>query len=100
MSEAHAHGDHAHRHEHHHEHGHTHETAHGDGRGKARGGRILTIRSHTGVSGDMNLAGLLRKVESGASAARARELLGAELKAFSEDPEFRNITVVVNVDPQ
>lgn len=44
MSEAHAHGAHAHRHEHHHEHGHTHETAHGDGRGKARGGRILTIR--------------------------------------------------------
>ena len=34
------------------------------------------------------------------SSARARELLGAELKAFSEDPEFRNITVVVNVDPQ
>ena len=32
--------------------------------------------------------------------ARTRELLGAELKAFSEDPEFRNITVVVNVDPQ
>ena len=46
------------------------------------------------------LAGLLLKVESGASSARARELLGAELKAFSEDPEFRNITVVVNVDPQ
>ena len=47
-----------------------------------------------------DLAGLLLKVESGASSARARELLGAELKAFSEDPEFRNITVVVNVDPQ
>ena len=46
------------------------------------------------------LAGLLLKGESGASSARARELLGAELKAFSEDPEFRNITVVVNVDPQ
>ena len=46
------------------------------------------------------LAGLLLKVESGASSARARELLGAELKAFSENPEFRNITVVVNVDPQ
>ena len=45
-------------------------------------------------------AGLLLMVESGASSARARELLGAELKAFSEDPEFRNITVVVNVDPQ
>ena len=43
---------------------------------------------------------VLLKVESGASSARARELLGAELKAFSEDPEFRNITVVVNVDPQ
>lgn len=52
MSEAHAHGDHAHRHEHHHEHGHTHETAHGDGRGKARGGRILTIRSHSDARRD------------------------------------------------
>ena len=46
------------------------------------------------------LAGLLLKIESGASSARARELLGAELKAFSENPAFRAITVVVDVDPQ
>lgn len=46
------------------------------------------------------LAGLLLKIESGASTARARELLGAELKAFSENPAYKAITVVVNVDPQ
>ena len=77
MSEAHAHGDHAHRHEHHHEHGHTHETAHGDGRGKARGGLILTIRSHSGLSGDMFLAGLLRMTELGE--AETDRLLAAVL---------------------
>lgn len=46
------------------------------------------------------LVGLLLKVESGASSARARELLGAELRTFSENPAFKNITVVCNVDPQ
>lgn len=46
------------------------------------------------------LAGLLLKVESGASSARAREVLAAELKAFGEDPAFKTITVVCNVDPQ
>lgn len=46
------------------------------------------------------LVGLLLKIESGASSARARELLAAELKAFSENPAFKTITVVVNVDPQ
>ena len=46
------------------------------------------------------LVGLLLKVESGASSARARELLSAELKAFSENPAYRAITVVVDVDPQ
>lgn len=46
------------------------------------------------------LAGLLLKIESGASSARARELLGAELKTFSENPAYKAITVVVNVDPQ
>ena len=81
MSEAHAHGDHAHRHEHHHEHGHTHETAHGDGRGKARGGRILTIRSHSGLSGDMFLAGLLRMTELGE--AETDRLLAAVLPALA-----------------
>ena len=46
------------------------------------------------------LVGLLLKIESGASSARARELLSAELKAFGENPAFKSITVVVNVDPQ
>ena len=46
------------------------------------------------------LAGLLLKIESGASSARARELLAAELKTFSENPAFKAVTVVVNVDPQ
>ena len=46
------------------------------------------------------LVGLLLKIESGASSARARELLSAELKRFSENPAFRAITVVVDVDPQ
>ena len=46
------------------------------------------------------LVGLLLKIESGASSARARELLSAELKTFAENPAFKSITVVVNVDPQ
>ena len=46
------------------------------------------------------LVGLLLKIESGASSARARELLSAELKTFSENPAFRAIIVVVDVDPQ
>ena len=46
------------------------------------------------------LAGLLLKIESGASSARARELLVSELKRFSENPAWKAITVVVDVDPQ
>lgn len=46
------------------------------------------------------LAGLLLKIESGASTARAREILREELKAFAALPEFRSVTVVCNVDPQ
>ena len=46
------------------------------------------------------LVGLLLKIESGASSARARELLAAELKTFSENPAFKAVTVIVNVDPQ
>ena len=46
------------------------------------------------------LAGLLLKIESGASSAKARSLLAAELKAFAENPEFKTITVICNVDPQ
>ena len=46
------------------------------------------------------LVGLLLKIESGASSARARELLSAELKIFTENPEYRTVAVTVNVDPQ
>lgn len=46
------------------------------------------------------LAGLLLKIESGASSSRARELLAAELKRFSEEPAYKSVTVIVNVDPQ
>lgn len=46
------------------------------------------------------LAGLLLKIESGASSRRARELLAAELAAFARHPEYRTITVVPDVDPQ
>ena len=46
------------------------------------------------------LVGLLLKIESGASSARARELLSAELKIFTENPEYRTVSVTVNVDPQ
>ncbi len=46
------------------------------------------------------LLGLLLKIESGASSARARELLAAELQTFAQHPEYRNITVIPNVDPQ
>ncbi len=46
------------------------------------------------------LLGLLLKIESGASSARAREILGAELQAFGQAPEFKTIAVIPNVDPQ
>lgn len=46
------------------------------------------------------LVGLLLKVESGASFARARELLGAELSRFAAHPDFKTVSVSVNVDPQ
>ena len=46
------------------------------------------------------LVGLLLKIESGASSARAREQLRSELKAFAAHPTFKSITVVVDVDPQ
>lgn len=53
---AHAHGDEPHGHE-----------AHGGhaGRQAGQGGTVLTIRAHSGLSGDMFLAGLLRMTESG-----------------------------------
>lgn len=46
------------------------------------------------------LAGLLLKIESGSSSARARELLGEELAAFAKEAAYKTIIVVVNVDPQ
>ena len=46
------------------------------------------------------IAGLLLKIESGKSFARARELLGGELERFREIPEYKSVVVVVNVDPQ
>lgn len=46
------------------------------------------------------LLSLLLKIESGASFARARELLGAELTRFGALADFKSVTVVVNVDPQ
>ncbi|WP_308773969.1 LarC family nickel insertion protein [uncultured Bilophila sp.] len=59
MSEVHAHGEHGHRHGH----GAHHGESHTEGHDEAGGGRILTIRSHSGLSGDMFLAGLLRMTE-------------------------------------
>ncbi len=47
------------------------------------------------------LVGLLLKIEAGASFARARRILADELTAWSGgESEFRNVTVVVDVDPQ
>ncbi|MEG1699801.1 MAG: primosomal protein N' [Alistipes sp.] len=46
------------------------------------------------------LLGFLLKIESGASSARAREVLVAELKRFAAEPDFRTVVVVANVDPQ
>ena len=46
------------------------------------------------------LLGLLLKIESGASSARAREVMGAELKTFSEHADFKSVTVQIDVDPQ
>lgn len=46
------------------------------------------------------LIGLLLKIESGASFARARGLLTGELTDFSKITDYKSIIVVVNVDPQ
>ena len=40
------------------------------------------------------------KVEAGASARRARDLLADELRRFAAEPATKSITVSVNVDPQ
>ena len=61
---SHEHGHHAHGH--HHEHGHCHHSqAH-------RHGNILTIRAHSGLSGDIMLAGLMRMTEISAEDFEAR----------------------------
>lgn len=46
------------------------------------------------------LVGLLLKIESGASSARAREILSAEIESFSKSPDYKSVTIVCNVDPQ
>lgn len=46
------------------------------------------------------LAGLLLKVEAGASFSRARKLLAEHLASFAKTPDFKSVAVVVNVDPQ
>ena len=57
----HEHGGHAHPHDHHdHTRGHAHHHGHHH---HAHGGNILTIRAHSGLSGDIMLAGLLRMTE-------------------------------------
>ncbi len=45
------------------------------------------------------LVNLLLKIESGASAQRARTLLSEEIRLFSGQAEFRSVTLVVDVDP-
>ena len=61
--------EHSHHEEHHHEHGghscHCHAQPH-------RHGSILTIRSHSGLSGDIMLAGLMRMTEISAEDFEAR----------------------------
>lgn len=48
---------------------------------------------------DEYLVGLLLKVENGASSLQAREILKTELQRFAESPEFKNITLIADVDP-
>ena len=65
--EHHEHGRHAHEH-HGHKHGHCHHShAH-----LHRHGNILTIRAHSGLSGDIMLAGLMRMTEISAEDFEAR----------------------------
>lgn len=63
MSDTHAHEEHEHRHGHGHAHEAHHEGSHAEKHTETGNGRILTIRSHSGLSGDMFLAGLLRMTE-------------------------------------
>ena len=64
---AHEHTSERHEHEHCRTHKHEHEQAsghtHSHGRAKPEAGSVLTIRAHSGLSGDMFLAGLLCMTE-------------------------------------
>lgn len=55
--------EHSHPHEHHHPHEHSHEHCQAASQQKS-GGSILTIRSFSGLSGDMLLCGLSRLSDS------------------------------------
>lgn len=46
------------------------------------------------------LVGLLLKIESGASFARARTLLAAQLDGFRKLSDYKTVTIAVDVDPQ
>ena len=48
---------------------------------------------------DEYLVGLLLKIEAGASAQRARQLLRAELERFAAEPAYKSISIVADVDP-
>ncbi len=59
----HAHHEHQHCHGHAHHHAHQHEHHHAHHHDHGRGGNVLTIRAHSGLSGDIMLAGLMRMTE-------------------------------------
>ena len=46
------------------------------------------------------LAGLLLKVEAGASLARARAAVREILDRLAKDPAFKGVTILCDVDPQ
>lgn len=100
----HEHGhDHCHEHDHHHDHDHHHECGcgcghhhhHHDEHCSCGGEPILTIRSYSGLSGDMILCGLLRMLElDQAEIDRTLESIHGELKATLklEKKEIRHIS--------
>ena len=61
--------EHAHSHGHEHEHSHEHCHSHGH---RHTHGKALTIRAHSGLSGDIMLAGLMRMTEISAEDFEAR----------------------------
>lgn len=46
------------------------------------------------------LIGLLLKIESGSSMAKAREILKKELDEIHQDTSYKSVTIICNVDPQ